>query len=128
MLTIFIVKVKVKVAQLCLTLCNPMDYTVPGLLQARILTFGARKFLAVEALGCLAARWPPPTRRPEHPQFLLSLNKQKHPRLAKLLLPGRIASSWEPLLQARLLRGLPPGPAHGQGPKRCWEHQPMSHI
>ena len=30
-------KVKVKVAQLCLTLCNPMDYTIHGILQARIL-------------------------------------------------------------------------------------------
>ena len=28
---------KVKVTQWCLTLCNPMDYTVPGILQARIL-------------------------------------------------------------------------------------------
>ena len=28
---------KVKVAQLCLTLCEPMDYTVHGILQARIL-------------------------------------------------------------------------------------------
>ena len=26
-----------KVAQLCLTLCNPMDYTVHGILQTRIL-------------------------------------------------------------------------------------------
>ena len=30
-------KGKVKVAQLCLTLCNPMDYTLHGILQARIL-------------------------------------------------------------------------------------------
>ena len=30
-------KVKVKVAQLCLSTCNPIDYTVPGILQARIL-------------------------------------------------------------------------------------------
>ena len=30
-------KVKVKVAQLCPTLCDPMDYTVPGILQARTL-------------------------------------------------------------------------------------------
>ena len=30
-------EVKVKVAQLCLTLCDPMDYTVHGILQARIL-------------------------------------------------------------------------------------------
>ena len=29
-------KVKVKVAQSCLTLCNPMDYTAHGILQARI--------------------------------------------------------------------------------------------
>ena len=35
------VKVNVKVAQLCLTLCNPMDYTVHGILQARILEWVA---------------------------------------------------------------------------------------
>ena len=28
---------EVKVTQLCLTLCNPMDYTQHGILQARIL-------------------------------------------------------------------------------------------
>ena len=28
---------KVKVTQLCPTLCNPMDYIVNGILQARIL-------------------------------------------------------------------------------------------
>ena len=32
---------KVKVAQLCLTLCEPMDYTVHGTLQARILEWAA---------------------------------------------------------------------------------------
>ena len=31
----------VKVAQLCHTLCNPMDYTVHGILQARILQWVA---------------------------------------------------------------------------------------
>ena len=30
-------KVKVKVAQSCLTLCDPMAYTVHGIIQARIL-------------------------------------------------------------------------------------------
>ena len=30
-------KVKVNVAQLCPTFCDPMDYTVDGILQARIL-------------------------------------------------------------------------------------------
>ena len=32
---------KVKVAQSCLTLCDPMDYTVHGILQARILEWDA---------------------------------------------------------------------------------------
>ena len=36
--------VKVKVAQPCLTLCNPMDYTVHGILQARILEWVAFPF------------------------------------------------------------------------------------
>ena len=36
--------VKVKVAQLCPTLCNPMDYTVHGILQARILEWVAFPF------------------------------------------------------------------------------------
>ena len=37
-------KVKVKVTQLCPTLCNPMDYTVHGILQARILEWVAFLF------------------------------------------------------------------------------------
>ena len=36
--------VKVKVAQLCLTLCDPMDYRVHGILQARILEWVAFPF------------------------------------------------------------------------------------
>ena len=35
---------KVKVAQLCLTLCDPMDYIVYGVLQARILEWLAFLF------------------------------------------------------------------------------------
>ena len=35
---------KVKVIQLCLTLCNPMDCTVRGILQARILEWVAVPF------------------------------------------------------------------------------------
>ena len=35
---------KVKVAQLCPTLCSPMDYTVHGILQARILAWVAPSF------------------------------------------------------------------------------------
>ena len=37
-------KMKVKVAQSCLTVCYPMDYTVHGILQARILEWGAFPF------------------------------------------------------------------------------------
>ena len=37
-------EVKVKVAQSCLTLCNPMDYTAHGILQARILEWVAFPF------------------------------------------------------------------------------------
>jgi len=37
-------KVKVKITQLCLTLCDPMDYTVLGILQARILEWAAFPF------------------------------------------------------------------------------------
>ena len=37
-------KVKVKVTQSYLTLCDPMDYTVHGILQARILEWVAFPF------------------------------------------------------------------------------------
>ena len=37
-------KVEVKVTQSCLTLCNRMDYTVPGILQAKILEWVAFPF------------------------------------------------------------------------------------
>ena len=37
-------KMKVKVAQSCLTLCDPMDYTVHGILQARMLKWVAFPF------------------------------------------------------------------------------------
>ena len=37
-------KVKVKFAQLCLALCDPKDYTVHGILQARILEWVAFPF------------------------------------------------------------------------------------
>ena len=40
----FAKKVKVKVVQSCPTLCDPMDYTVHGILQARILEWVAFPF------------------------------------------------------------------------------------
>ena len=39
-----IVKPLEKVTQSCLTLCDPMDYTVQGILQARILEWVAFPF------------------------------------------------------------------------------------
>ena len=36
--------IKVKVTQLCLTLCDSMDYTVHGILQTRILEWVASPF------------------------------------------------------------------------------------
>ena len=38
---LYVVPSKVKVAQSCLTLCDPMDYTVHGILQAMILEWVA---------------------------------------------------------------------------------------
>ena len=38
------IRVKVKVAQSCPALCDPMDYTVHGILQARILDWVAFSF------------------------------------------------------------------------------------
>ena len=37
-------KVKVKAAQSCPTLCSPVDYTAHGILQARVLEWGAYPF------------------------------------------------------------------------------------
>ena len=37
-------KAKVKVTKSCLTICDPMDYTVHGILQARILEWVAFPF------------------------------------------------------------------------------------
>ena len=40
----FSIILRVKVTQLCLTFCDPMDYTVDGILQDRILEWGAFPF------------------------------------------------------------------------------------
>ena len=47
-------KVKVKVIQLCPTLCNPMNYTVHGILQARILEWVAFPFSKGSSQGVMA--------------------------------------------------------------------------
>ena len=49
--TLFNGYMKVTVAQSCLTLCNPVDYTVQGILQARILEWVAVPFSRVSNPG-----------------------------------------------------------------------------
>ena len=55
---------EVKVAQLCPTLCDPMDYTVYGVLQARMLKWVAFRFTRVSSqtrdqtqVSCIAGRF-----------------------------------------------------------------------
>ena len=50
--------VKVKVIQLCLTLCDPMDYTVHGILKARILEWVAFPFSMVFSNAGMQPRFP----------------------------------------------------------------------
>ena len=58
------VKMKAKVAQLCLALFGPMKYTVHGILQARILEWVAFLFSKVSSqprdqtqVSCIAGRF-----------------------------------------------------------------------
>ena len=46
----YVTFLKVKVAQLCLTLCNPMDCTVHGILQARTLEWVAVPFSRIHEI------------------------------------------------------------------------------
>ena len=64
-------KVKVKVAQLCPTLCNPMDYTVRGILQARILEWVAFHFSDL----------PNPGIEPRSPALNYQLSHKGSPRI-----------------------------------------------
>ena len=55
---------EVKVIQSCPTLCDPMDYTVHGILQARILEWGALPFYRGSSqprdgtqVSCIAGRF-----------------------------------------------------------------------
>ena len=51
-------EVKVKVTQLCLTLCDPMDYTVHGIVQARILEWIAFPFSRESSQPGVEPRFP----------------------------------------------------------------------
>ena len=83
-------KAEVKVAQSCLTLCNPMDYTVPGILQARILELGSLSLLQGifptqgSNPGLLHCRW-----------ILYQLSHKESPRTLKwVAFPFFRGSSW----------------------------------
>ena len=63
---------KVKVAQSCPTLCDPMNYTVPGNLQARILEWVTDPV----ARGCSQ-----PRDQTQGSRILYQLNNQGSPRI-----------------------------------------------
>ena len=65
--------VKVKVAKSCLTLCDPMDYTVHGILQARIL----------EWLAIPSPRDLPNPGLPHFRWLLYQLSHKGNPRILK---------------------------------------------
>jgi len=69
-----------KVAQSCPTLCNPMDYTIHGILQASILEWVAFPFLAMPSLPPPLLLCLPPT-----PHVLLCLQASGSRALKKFL-------------------------------------------
>ena len=67
---------KVKVTQLCLTLCNPVDYMVHGILQARILE--------LSSLSLIQDIFPTQGSNPDLPHFrqiLYQLSHKGSPRI-----------------------------------------------
>ena len=83
-------KVKLKVAQLCPTLCDPMDYTVHGIIQARILEWVAIPF----SMGsCQHRDWTQVSRIAG--RFLYQLSHQGSPRILEwVVYPFSRESSW----------------------------------
>ena len=65
-------EIKVKVTQSCPTLCNPMNYTVHGILQARILEWVTGPF----SRGCSQ-----PRDQTQVSWILYQLNNQGSPRI-----------------------------------------------
>ena len=71
-------KVKVKVSQSCPTLCDPMDYSVQGILQARILEW--------VALSLLQGIFPTQRSNPGLPHCRQILYQLSHKTFLKVLL------------------------------------------
>ena len=72
----FILARKVKVAELCPTLCNPMDYTLHGILQARLL-----EWVAVPFSRESSQPWDQTQAFPHCRQILYQLSHQGSPRI-----------------------------------------------
>ena len=83
--------VKVKVTQSCLTLCDPMDYTVHGILQARIREWAG-------SLSLLQGIFPTQGSNPGLPhcrQILYQLSHKESPKiLGWVAYPFSKGSSW----------------------------------
>ena len=91
---------EVKVTQSCLTLCEPMDYTVHGILQARILEWVAFSFSRGYSqprnwtgVSCIAGvHWVSDAIQPSHPLSSpspLVFNLSQHHRLFKWVSPSQ---------------------------------------
>ena len=81
------IKGRVKATQLCPTLCDPMDYTVHGILQARILEWAAFLFSRGSSHPGIKPRFPAlqADSLPAEPQ-----GKPKNTRVGSLSLPQQI--------------------------------------
>ena len=86
---------KVKVTQLCLILCDPMDYTVQGILQATILEWVAFPF----------SRGPTQGLNPGLPhcrQIIYQLNHQESPRILEWVAYSFSSGCSQPRNQTRI--------------------------
>ena len=103
---------EVKVTQSCLTLCDPMDYTVHGILQARIREWAG-------SLSLLQGIFPTQGLNPRLPhcrQILYQLSHKGSPRILEWVsipfpgdLPNLGSKPRSPALQADALPSEPPG-------------------
>ena len=90
-----LVRMKVKVTQSCPTLCDPLDYTFRGILQARILEWVAIPFSRGSLLqGIFPTQWSYPGLL-HCRQILYQLIHNRNPRILEwLAYPFSRGSSW----------------------------------
>ena len=83
---------KVKVTQLCLTLCDPMDYTVRGTLQACFSEMCQLPPSRLEVPSCISRTVQAPRRLPDHvsESGVKRMKPKKGDTLEKLLFPWRL--------------------------------------